>query len=640
MDLADIGKIEINGGPLGPLEITVWDADFSDWIRNRAEAALAGAGFTRALLGDRVRKAGDDAPLGAETVAGLDEAALETLAEAIFMAGGEMLRPRYIETGPGRRKQARRRRSDEAFPMAREPEETSSDRLARVLVALADDRRLSSRALLDAATGLHGSLASVLDAHKATAGSLYGGLASLTAPNGAMRSVLEDMKSSALQSALHSMKSPVRREALDLARTMGSLGVADRAFQGALGLSGHGAAVGGLLSEIGAIGRFTELSGRAAELARSMSGYAPGQRLIDQTLFAGVTKGLNASLDPTRRAAAGIAGQLSGYGAILEATRMSRWSESVAGRSIAEITQALRPNATLFAEVERMRADARQITQGAQALAFFGAGNIAGPAALAATSLKMSALAGARDVFGSLSAVEGLANRALLGGWATRADLPERFWSEPSYRSRLYRDAEVDEGLIETSAGGAIDVMVTSGLHGGVRDQDGVTALVLPVGSLLVSIRSDNVEGDARQAVADIERAMRAFVARKLEAAHGPDWVRHRTPGDIFKNAKRKREAALKDGEPNRPLVDFVDIGELMDTVIWAKNWASVFADVFIDAQMFALRVRALNAVRRPAAHSREVDGVQLVELCLQAYRLAAQMKADGAWKIAAQSDV
>ncbi|AMK21717.1 hypothetical protein [Sphingobium sp. TKS] len=255
----------------------------------------------------------------------------------------------------------------------------------------------------------------------------------------------------------------------------------------------------------------------------------------------------------------------------------------------------------------------------------------------AATQLKMSALAGISEAFDRRSHFQLDAYHSLFGEWRTRVDLPESFWRDGRVRKRMYREAEVDEGLIVAEPSMALEIMIESGLTAGLRSEASAVAVVT-LGEVSMTVRSRGTSKDAYALVGRFEQELRAYVERKLEENCGPDWFKLRASNLIGK-AKQIRKAAMARGEVFAPLVNYTELGELSGIIQSTKNWDEVFGNVFVEKTGFDHDMQKLIAVRRPTMHMRRIDGVRLVEVVCVMQRLSEQMVDDGAWKVAAEVD-
>lgn len=255
----------------------------------------------------------------------------------------------------------------------------------------------------------------------------------------------------------------------------------------------------------------------------------------------------------------------------------------------------------------------------------------------AATKLKMSVFAGIAEAYGRSSHFQLDAYYSLFGEWRTRVDLPANFWRDERVRNRMYREANVDEGLIIADPGMALEIMIESGLAAGLRS-DGNAVAVVRIGDVSMTVRSRGTSRDAYALVEQFEQKLRAYIERKLEERFGPDWFKLRASNLIGK-AKDIRKAAMASGETSAQLINYTDLGDLSGIIVSTKNWDEVFEDVFVRKTEFAHDMQKLVAVRRPTMHMRQIDGVRLVEAICVIQRLSEQMDDDGAWKAAAEAD-
>ncbi|WP_340586142.1 hypothetical protein [Erythrobacter alti] len=255
------------------------------------------------------------------------------------------------------------------------------------------------------------------------------------------------------------------------------------------------------------------------------------------------------------------------------------------------------------------------------------------------TSLKMTVLEAVGVTRGYFEETFSAARASLLGEWHTTPDLPDRFFTEIDYRHGLYRDAQVDRGLIEAPPELAVEVMIESGYLPRSDANNPEPTVSISVGPLTMNITSSNPTAGAREALDDIELRLREFIALKLEARFGRNWFKLRAPPDVLTNAKRKRKESLRAAEDTGPLINWTDIGDLAKIVLRNDNWSEVFEEFFADRERFEADMRALTAMRRPVAHARPIDSTRLVELIIVAQRVGDWIYQDGLWMREADSD-
>lgn len=256
----------------------------------------------------------------------------------------------------------------------------------------------------------------------------------------------------------------------------------------------------------------------------------------------------------------------------------------------------------------------------------------------AATSLKFTAIETASLMRGFDSSAYAAARTSLLGSWHSRPDLPSRFFSESEYRTGIYREHDVDEGLIDAPPEVAVELMIESGFLPADPDQEEAVAR-LAVGSVSMEIRSADPTSSAKEVLDHIEQRLRAAIADKMRGVFGEQWFKHCAPPDVLQNARRKREASRKSGEPIGPLVQWTDLGDLHKIIVSKGNWQAAFEELFAERDRFDADMRSLITFRRPVAHVRPIDSPRLAELLLIAQRIERWIVEDGLWKKEASSE-
>lgn len=252
------------------------------------------------------------------------------------------------------------------------------------------------------------------------------------------------------------------------------------------------------------------------------------------------------------------------------------------------------------------------------------------------TLSKLSVFAGAIDTIGAFSPASCAAMGSLLGEWQTRPELPEEFWHHRSVRQRYYEEADVDRGLIDTRNTEIVEVLVESGLVEGLVRGTRVTA-VIEAGPLSVEVSASRTRIGTYRAITGFEIAMRGLVKRvlvqaQIDAGENPDaWFKQRVPGDILRRARDRKAEAERAGEPAADLIAFVDLGDLIPIVTFGKNWP-VFEPIFGNAEDFRVDMRRLNAIRRPAMHSRSIDPVQFTEMVIVIDRISSMIRRSFGW--------
>ena len=326
------------------------------------------------------------------------------------------------------------------------------------------------------------------------------------------------------------------------------------------------------------------------------------------------------------------------------AARASFWASNIDAHSSKAMAAALNVSRGIDGQLNRLTRAAAGIVRAGEL-----APTVSGMRALDrnsdATALKLSAFGGSLDLFGPRARAGQAAFDALFGRWHMRNDLPAGFFHDPAVRTRTYRDAEMDAGLVDASSAEVVELLVESGAVAGER-AGGRTRAVVEIGPLRMTVTAGRARHDSYRAIDGFEVALRAFVATKLAAACEADgqdptkWFTTRVPGNIVGDAMRVRRDAYKAGEPKQPLINFTNLGELITIITTNRNWTAVFEPVFADRDGFKVDLQRLTVHRRPAMHARPIDGPRLAEILLMIRRLIASMEADGNWDAGWDDDI
>ncbi|TAX38981.1 Swt1 family HEPN domain-containing protein [Rhizobium leguminosarum] len=330
----------------------------------------------------------------------------------------------------------------------------------------------------------------------------------------------------------------------------------------------------------------------------------------------------------------------AGSAAAIELVRASQWSETFRKANEADIAGMYAKLPAALAEIQRFRDSVAgtfveklgEYRSQPGVRTAFGDHH-----EMLATKLRMSAIA-AVDLRVELYSPASIQTyEALFGSWSSARTIPEAYWVDQQARVRIYEEAEVDPGLIQAEPGTALEIMIESGLTGGAVIDSGPVA-VLSIGSVSLSVRAGSAEEDAYRVVRYFEQRLREHVAAKLLANAGGQWFKHRVDGNIGGKAKETRKKAMQDNESSRPLVEYTDVGDLVQIITSKLNWP-LFEPIFRNQAEFRSDMTKIISTRRPTMHTRPIDAVRLVELFVVATRLLRQIDDDGAWAAAADSD-
>jgi hypothetical protein len=158
----------------------------------------------------------------------------------------------------------------------------------------------------------------------------------------------------------------------------------------------------------------------------------------------------------TQRDALDVQRLISGIGGVDELTRRARWAHKLAHQDhINEILGLGSANTAVAKSIAQLSSIANRFLATSNKAVHrdiveaLGGRLTSSVASLQFTTLKMSTFAGATDMLGARSAASQAAFNSLLGQWHSRPGLSKDYWIDSVARRRMYREADVDEGLIE-----------------------------------------------------------------------------------------------------------------------------------------------------------------------------------------------
>lgn len=253
------------------------------------------------------------------------------------------------------------------------------------------------------------------------------------------------------------------------------------------------------------------------------------------------------------------------------------------------------------------------------------------------TGKRLAAFAAISDTYG-FGALHRRTSEALLGSWHTDFNLPNRYWDDFAFRRELYRESEVDTGLIEADPETALEIAIASGAIVGEIIEQG-RYIIGHTATGLLTLTTENLATDIYELVGVIESALRRLLSRKLSEVAGPKWFRQRVPGALVAKARETRERSLKAGEEWAPYIEFLTLGELMDVVLRADNWEEVFEPIFRNRDWFKRDIEVISVARNPNAHYRVNDSLRLTEAMIVWQRLSGYIENDGRWLREAEID-
>jgi hypothetical protein len=101
------------------------------------------------------------------------------------------------------------------------------------------------------------------------------------------------------------------------------------------------------------------------------------------------------------------------------------------------------------------------------------------------------------------------------------------------------------------------------------------------------------------------ESAIRRFIDDKMRAGFGENWVKQQTPPKMYDSWRDKKKAAIKAGEPDRPIIEYADFSDYRMIIERGDNWSAVFQPIFGRLEDVRESLQRLQPVRIATMHVR-----------------------------------
>lgn len=118
-----------------------------------------------------------------------------------------------------------------------------------------------------------------------------------------------------------------------------------------------------------------------------------------------------------------------------------------------------------------------------------------------------------------------------------------------------------------------------------------------------------------------VEAETRRFIVVTLSAGHGPKWQKQRVGGRLLQEWRNKRDAAVKNGEIERPLIEYAGFSDCSEVMARNDNWP-LFEPRFGNRESMQESFRRLNVLRLPIAHTRPITRDDFILLVAEATRV------------------
>jgi DNA sulfur modification protein DndB len=118
------------------------------------------------------------------------------------------------------------------------------------------------------------------------------------------------------------------------------------------------------------------------------------------------------------------------------------------------------------------------------------------------------------------------------------------------------------------------------------------------------------------------EAHLRKFILEKLKTNYGSEkWWKQGLSGTIKRDCDEKWMAEVirkpflkKEKDTNERKFDFLDLGNLIDIVLYGDNWNQIFDLVFMNKENFHRRIKDIAVLRNPIAHTRTIEDQDVID--------------------------
>jgi ribonuclease HIII len=119
-------------------------------------------------------------------------------------------------------------------------------------------------------------------------------------------------------------------------------------------------------------------------------------------------------------------------------------------------------------------------------------------------------------------------------------------------------------------------------------------------------VRVDTSRLEAYSLLDSFEPELRAFIREVLERAFGGDWWARGVQEEIREKAEKRRRQEAEKGRDS-DVMEFLEFSHY-ELIMHGDNWNSVFKPVFQDGNSLLARLRPIQDIRNPVAHTRAIS--------------------------------
>ena len=211
--------------------------------------------------------------------------------------------------------------------------------------------------------------------------------------------------------------------------------------------------------------------------------------------------------------------------------------------------------------------------------------------------------------------------RVDLGDWRKKISWPAEIFDDLFARTSFYTEHGLNPALTEFSSKAFDQIITSTGLRG--------TPAPVALGYDFKPAAEETEEelafrrtNDAHDSLQRLETQLRKFIDERMKAVYGADWVTQRVPGGMKEEWIQKRETAIKNGERERPLIEYADFTNYEQIIVRKDNWGQVFQEFFRSKPSIQESFQRLYPIRICTMHSRPITLDDVLYLRVETRRI------------------
>ncbi len=216
-----------------------------------------------------------------------------------------------------------------------------------------------------------------------------------------------------------------------------------------------------------------------------------------------------------------------------------------------------------------------------------------------------------------------------LGDWRELPKFDHANILEPAARIQLYVEQGLDQNLTDFP-----DEGFSAGLANAGLSEDYALIAVLqgfvPADASPIEAAAARRNLFGYEVLHRFERGLRDFIDRAMTIKFGPNWPKHRLPGDTYEAWKNIAKAAAEAGNPIPRLIDCADFTDYERIIVRNDNFSDLFGPIFLSKQRVQESFNRLFPLRVATMHARTLTKEDLLYLVAETHRILQAIAKSG----------